>query len=67
MWRCTYGENVSFAGRSRAWHQKIEFTSEKVSEAVRYVRCINYIESRVIMLTFVHLLGMQYARFCDQK
>jgi len=62
----TYGENVLFA-RRRAWHPKIEFTSNKVSEAIRYIRCINYIDRRVIMLMFVHLSGMQYARLCDRK
>ena len=47
--------------------RKLEFRSKKLSETIRYVRCINYIERRVIMLMCVHLSGMQYARLCDQK
>ena len=38
--------------------RKFEFTSKKVGEAIRYVRCVNYIYSRVIVLMFVHLSGM---------
>jgi len=54
------GENVSFAGRRRRpWHPKIEFPSKKVSEAIRYVRCVNYRDRRVIIIMFVHISGMQ--------
>ena len=52
---------IFFLQEGRGIRNYFEFTSRKLSEAIRYVRCVNYIDRRVIMLMFVHLSGMQYA------
>jgi len=66
--QCAYrGKRIILQEEEGRGIWKLEFTSKKVSEEIRYVRCVNYIYRRVIVLMFVHLSGMQYARLCDQK